>query len=143
LLVKQRTMLANALRGLATEFGLAVPQGIAKPGELMVYVAALAAIRWNPVFRGAFDRLRGRGTPAKAAIVAVMRKLLTVLNAMLRDKARSAWPGRQSLMTPPLLQGSACPKKLRSGRTSSAGQDQSIIPTVIAGGGRESQGRGV
>ena len=53
-------------------------------------MAALAAIRWNPAFRGAYDRLRGRGTPAKAAIVAVMRKLLTVLNAMLRDKA--PWP---------------------------------------------------
>ena len=38
LLVKQRTMLANALRGLATEFGLTVPQGIGKlctaPGSL-------------------------------------------------------------------------------------------------------------
>ena len=52
-----------------------------------LYMAALAAIRWNPAFRGAYDRLRGRGTPAKATIVAVMRKLLTVLNAMLRDKA--------------------------------------------------------
>jgi transposase len=31
--------------------------------------------------------MRGRGTPAKAAIVAVMRKLLTIFNAMLRDKA--------------------------------------------------------
>ena len=40
LLVKQKTMLANAMRGLATEFGLTVPQGIDKLGELMVLVEA-------------------------------------------------------------------------------------------------------
>jgi len=40
LLVRQRTMLANALRGLATEFGLTVPQGIGKLGGLMTLVDA-------------------------------------------------------------------------------------------------------
>jgi transposase len=38
LLVKQQTMLANAMRGLATEFGLTVPQGIGKLRELMALV---------------------------------------------------------------------------------------------------------
>jgi transposase len=38
LLVKQQTMLANALRGLATEFGLTAAKGIGKPGELMTLV---------------------------------------------------------------------------------------------------------
>ena len=38
LLVKQQTMLANALRGLAAEFGLTVPQGIGKLGELRALV---------------------------------------------------------------------------------------------------------
>src|ERR1700720_2762893 len=40
LLVKQKTMLANAMRGLATEFGLTVPQGIDKLEELMVLAEA-------------------------------------------------------------------------------------------------------
>ncbi len=40
LLVKQQTMLANAMRGLATEFGLTVPRGIGKLAELMVLVDA-------------------------------------------------------------------------------------------------------
>src|ERR1700712_2485897 len=40
LLVKQQTMLANAMRGLATEFGLTVPRGIHKLGELMALVDA-------------------------------------------------------------------------------------------------------
>jgi transposase len=38
LLVKQQTMLANAIRGLVTEFGLTVPKGIGKLGELMTLV---------------------------------------------------------------------------------------------------------
>jgi transposase len=38
LLVKQQTMLANAMRGLATEFGLTIPQGIGKLGELVALV---------------------------------------------------------------------------------------------------------
>src|SRR5271167_1053170 len=40
LLVKQQTMLANAMRGLATEFGLTVPRGIGRLDELMVVVDA-------------------------------------------------------------------------------------------------------
>src|SRR4051812_11181116 len=40
LLVKQQTMLANAMRGLAIEFGLTVPKGIGKLEELMVLVDA-------------------------------------------------------------------------------------------------------
>ena len=40
LLVKQQTMLANAMRGLATEFGLTVPKGISKLGELRALVDA-------------------------------------------------------------------------------------------------------
>ncbi len=52
-----------------------------------LYMAALTAVRWNPTIKATYDRLRGRGAPHKAAIVAAMRKLLTILNAMLRDKA--------------------------------------------------------
>jgi transposase len=51
-----------------------------------LYMAALTAVRWNPAVRAAYERLRSRGAPPKAALVAAMRKLLTVLNAMLRSK---------------------------------------------------------
>lgn len=50
-----------------------------------LYMAALTAIRRNPPVSAAYERLRARGTPAKAALVAAMRKLLTILNAILRD----------------------------------------------------------
>jgi transposase len=52
----------------------------------VLYMAALAATRWNPVIRDLYTRLRKRGRPAKAALVAAMRKLLTILNAILRDQ---------------------------------------------------------
>jgi len=51
----------------------------------VVYMAALTAIWCNPVFRAFYDRLISRGRPKKVALVAVMRKLLTVLNAIVRD----------------------------------------------------------
>jgi transposase len=51
----------------------------------VVFMAAVTAIRWNPPIRDLYLRLRARGRPAKAALVAAMRKLLTILNAILRD----------------------------------------------------------
>jgi transposase len=52
-------------------------------------MATLVAIRHNPVIRPFYRRLRDAGKPAKVALVACMRKLLTMLNAMLRD--RRSW----------------------------------------------------
>ena len=52
-------------------------------------MATLVAIRHNPVIRPFYRRLRAAGKPAKVALVACMRKLLTMLNAMLRD--RRSW----------------------------------------------------
>lgn len=54
----------------------------------VLYMAALAAIRFNPVLRNFADRLRKTGKSAKVIIVACMRKLLTLLNAMVRDNLR-------------------------------------------------------
>lgn len=53
----------------------------------VVYMAALVAIRHNPVIAAFNARLIAAGKAKKVAIVACMRKLLTILNAMLRDKA--------------------------------------------------------
>lgn len=49
-----------------------------------LYMAALVAIRFNAVIKQFYDRLVGAGKPKKLAIVACMRKLLTILNAMVR-----------------------------------------------------------
>jgi transposase len=51
-----------------------------------LYMAAVSAIRCNPVIRRTYAALRARGKKPKVAIVACMRKLLTILTAMVRDK---------------------------------------------------------
>ena len=51
----------------------------------MLYMAATTAIRSNPVIRAFYERLKSRGKPHKVAIVACMRKMLTILNAMVRQ----------------------------------------------------------
>ena len=51
-----------------------------------LYMATLTAIRRNPVITAFYDRLRGTGNPPKVALTAAMRKLLVMLNAILRDR---------------------------------------------------------
>ncbi|MFG1379737.1 transposase, partial [Xanthobacter autotrophicus] len=51
----------------------------------VLYMAAVAAIRCNPVVKAFNARLSAAGKPPKVAITACMRKLLTILNAMIRS----------------------------------------------------------
>lgn len=51
-----------------------------------LYMAALAAARSAPRFKRFYDRLRAQGKPAKLALTAVARKLIVILNAMMRDR---------------------------------------------------------
>jgi transposase len=62
-----------------------------------LYMAALAAIRSHLHFRDFAERLTRKGKPFKVAVTAVMRKLLVILSAMLRQDepwkhAEAAWP---------------------------------------------------
>jgi len=45
-----------------------------------------SAVRWNPALRVVYDRLVGAGKAKKVALVACMRKLLVILNAIVRDR---------------------------------------------------------
>jgi transposase len=56
------------------------------PVRATLYMAALVASRWNPVIAAFYRHLRSTGKPAKVALTACMRKLLVILNAILRDK---------------------------------------------------------
>ena len=49
-----------------------------------LYMAALVASRYNPVLRAFYQRLLDAGKPKKLALTACMRKLLTILNAMVK-----------------------------------------------------------
>ena len=52
----------------------------------VLYMAALSGIRFNPVLKAFYDRLVAKGKLFKVAITACMRKLLTILNAIVRDE---------------------------------------------------------
>ena len=59
------------------------------PVRAALYMGTLTATRHNPVIRGFYQRLLATGKAKKVALVACMRKLLTILNAMLKHK--TAW----------------------------------------------------
>jgi transposase len=71
---------SGTLKGQRAIFG-----GRAHP-RCVTYMATLAAVRCNPLIRAFAQRLRGKGKKAKVVIVACMRKLITLINAMLRDR---------------------------------------------------------
>ena len=59
------------------------------PVRAVLYMGALVASRLNPIIRTFYERLLAAGKPKKVALTACMRKLLTILNAMM--KHRTAW----------------------------------------------------
>lgn len=67
-----------------------------------LYMAGLVASRRNPILAAFYRRLRAAGKAAKVALVAVMRKLLTMLNAMI--KHHTPWNAGAPSPAPPALQ---------------------------------------
>ncbi len=73
------------------------------PVRRVLYLAALAAIRYNAPLRRFYQGLRPRGKPGQGALVAVMRKLLLMLHALARPPQLGSrfrgndGPGRYSL----------------------------------------------
>jgi len=62
-----------------------------------LYMAALVASRRNPVIAAFYKRLRAAGKTPKLALVACMRKLLTILNSMIKHRTR--WSENTPLQT--------------------------------------------
>ena len=52
----------------------------------VLFMSAQTAVRWNPALKVVYDRLVGAGKAKKVALVACMRKLLVILNAIVRDR---------------------------------------------------------
>jgi transposase len=71
------------------------------PVRAALYMAALVGARCNPPLREVYARLLAAGKPPKVALTALMRKLLTILNAMVRD--HRAWSPTPSLSPHPSL----------------------------------------
>lgn len=61
------------------------------PIRTVLYMAMLSAIQCNPVMQNFYNRLVAQGKHKKVALTACMRKMMTILNAMIRDG--NAWQG--------------------------------------------------
>ena len=53
----------------------------------VLYLAAISAMRFNPVIKKFAERLKSAGKPPKVIITACMRKLLTIMNSMLKNNS--------------------------------------------------------
>ena len=62
------------------------------PVRTALYLAVLCGRRWNPQIKAFYDRLLAAGKPKKVALIACARKLLTIVNAMVRDQVRWRTP---------------------------------------------------
>ena len=51
----------------------------------VLYMAMMSAIQSNPVFKTTYQRLVNAGKPKKVALIACIRKMVVILNSMLRD----------------------------------------------------------
>jgi transposase len=71
------------LRGIRTVWG--GRSGV----RTVLYMATLCAARFNSTIKTFYERLRAKGKPKKVALTACMRKLLTILGAILRN--RTPW----------------------------------------------------
>jgi transposase len=88
--------LAPLARDSGTLRGRRLVWGGRAPVRAALYMAALVGTRRNPVLRAFYQRLLMAGKPKKVALTACMRKLLTILNAMLRTHTvwrHTAQPG--------------------------------------------------
>ena len=63
----------------------------------VLYMAAVTAMKHNPVLKRFYDRLVAAGKASKVVLTAVMRKLLTILNSMIRSN--TPWEGERGLRT--------------------------------------------
>jgi transposase len=95
-----------ALAGLApynkdsgTQRGERHIRGGRAPVRTVLYMATLTAVRCNPVIAEDFARFTAAGKLHKVAMTACMRKLLTILNALVRDDL--LWGEKQTRRTPP------------------------------------------
>jgi transposase len=70
---------SGTLRGQRTVWGGRAPVRAA------LYMAVVSSTRFNPVIRAFYLRLRAKGKPGKVALTACMRKMLTILNSIMRS----------------------------------------------------------
>ncbi len=77
---------APLARDSGTRRGRRTSWGGRAPVRTVLYMATLTATQWNPVLRHCYQRLRAAGKPHTVALTACMRRLLLILNAIVRTQ---------------------------------------------------------
>lgn len=82
--------LAPVTRQSGQRCGKSLIQGGRASTRQAIYMPALVAIRFNADLKAKYQAMRSAGEPAKVAIIATMRKLIIIANALLRDNRMRA-----------------------------------------------------
>jgi len=136
-LVRNRVQLANAIRGMAAEFGLTAPKGLARIEALLADIAADATV--PALARQLFAMQAGEYTQLEARIVAIDAKLMAWHRASALSRKLTAVPTVGPVIASLLVMKTPDPKAFRSGRDYAAWlgltpRDHSTAGKVRTGG---------
>lgn len=139
LLVRQRTMLINALRGHCGEFGIVVAQGASKVAELIAMIEDRQDERLPALARAALGSLVGQLRMAQAQIVGLEKKLMAWHRANEASHRLATIPGVGMITATALVATIGDASQFRSGRQLAAWLG--LVPKQHSSGGKERLGR--
>ncbi len=139
LLVRQRTMLINAMRGHCAEFGIIAPQGVRRLAELVEQVRQAQAAELPDLARSALLRLAGQLDGLAAEIHALERRLLAWHRQDQASQRLATIPGVGIITATALSATIVDPSAFRSGREFAA--FLGLVPRQNSSGGKDRLGR--
>ena len=139
LLVRQRTMLINALRGHCGEFGIVVAQGASKVAELIAMIEDRQDERLPALAREALGSLVGQLRMVQAQIVGLEKKLMAWHRANEASRRLATIPGVGVITATALVATIGDASQFRSGRQLAAWLG--LVPRQHSSGGKERLGR--
>jgi transposase len=134
LLVRQRTMLINAIRGHCAEFGIIAPQGVRRLAELVEQVRQAQAAELPDLARSALLRLAGQLDGLAAEIHALERRLLAWHRQDQASQRLATIPGVGIITATALSATIVDPSAFRSGREFAA--FLGLVPRQNSSGGK-------
>ena len=72
--------------------GMSKIQGGRAQVRTVLFMAMMSAIQSNPIFKGKYQQLVSEGKPKKVALIACVRKMVVILNSMLREEKKWEMP---------------------------------------------------
>lgn len=139
LLVRQRTMLINAIRGHCAEFGMVAPQGARRAAELMAQVDAAPAAALPEIARSALLMMAEQLDVLALRIHALERRLLAWHRQHAVSQQLATIPGVGIITATALAASVTGPNAFRSGREFAA--FLGLVPRQNSSGGKERLGR--